>query len=129
MKTKIYSILIAAGLIVLMPACNSFVDVKPISDASLDNAYNSASDAEAALTGIYDSFQQEFYVWDNVNFSDVMSDNHYAGGDNAEIYAIDNLNIVPTNGRLFSNWSVIYNAISKANVVLQVVPGIKDAAL
>jgi tetratricopeptide (TPR) repeat protein len=105
------------------------VDLKPLSVTTLDNAYNTASDAEAALVGAYDSFAQEFYIWDNVLFNDVISDNYYAGGDNPEIYAIEDLNITATNGRLWNNWSQLYNAIAKANVVLKVVPGIADPQL
>ncbi|WP_231862305.1 RagB/SusD family nutrient uptake outer membrane protein [Rufibacter sp. DG15C] len=111
------------------PACESFVDLDPISDLTADNAYKSANDAEAALVGVYESFQAEYYIWDNLVFSEILSDNYYAGGDNAEIFAVDNINITPTNSRLWNNWSQIYNAISKANVVLQKVPLITDPKL
>src|SRR5690606_2136053 len=57
------------------------------------------------------------------------SDNHYAGGDNPEIYAIEDLLITPTNSRLFNNWSQIYNAIAKTNIVLDKVPTIADPQL
>jgi hypothetical protein len=110
-------------------SCEDFLDLKPISEATTDNAYSRASDAEAALVGAYDSFQQEYYIWDNVLFSDVMSDNYYAGGDDPEIFAIEDLNLTPVNSRLFRNWSQIYNAIAKANIVLQKVPEINDPKL
>ncbi|WP_409624507.1 RagB/SusD family nutrient uptake outer membrane protein [Belliella pelovolcani] len=125
MKFKILNTSIVA-MIVLSSSCDSFLDLDPISDATSTNAYNTASDAEAALVGVYDSFQAEYYIWDNIIFSDVMSDNHYAGGDNPEIFAIDNLDIEPVNGRLFNNWSQLFNAIFKANVVLDKVPMIED---
>lgn len=112
-----------------LTACEDFLEKEPISIGTTVNSYLTARDAEAALTGVYDSFQQEYYIWDNIIFSDVISDNHYAGGDNAEIFAVDNLEITPTNSRLFGNWSQIYNAIAKANVVLERVPGIADAKI
>ncbi len=112
-----------------MPACESFVDLEPISSQTQDNAYRTAGDAEAALVGVYESFQAEYYIWDNLVFSEILSDNYYAGGDNAEIFAVDNLDITPTNSRLWNNWSQIYNAIAKANVVLQKVPEITDPRL
>ena len=127
MKNKIY--LLLAGLAVFLPACDDYLDLKPISVTTIENAYNTASDAEAALTGAYDSFSQEYYIWDNIIFNDVISDNYYAGGDNAEIYAIEDLNIDPTNVRLFNNWTQIYAAILKTNIVLQRVPGITDVKL
>lgn len=127
MKNKIYITVfaLAAGL----QSCDDYLDLKPISDLTQENAYQTGSDAEAALIGAYDSFSQEYYIWDNILFSDVISDNYYAGGDNPEIYAIEDLNIQPTNSRLFNNWSQIYNAIAKANVVLAKVPEIDDAQL
>ena len=125
MQSKpIYIALLASSLV--FSSCDSYLDLDPISDATSTNAYNTASDAEAALVGAYDSFQAEYYIWDNVIFSDVISDNHYAGGDNPEIFAVDNLDIQPVNGRLFNNWSQLYNAIAKVNVVLAKVPEIND---
>ena len=127
MKIKIS--IFVLGLAAFLPACDDYLDLKPLSVTTTDNAYNTANDAEAALVGAYDSFSQEYYIWDNILFNDVISDNYYAGGDNPEIYAIEDLNITPTNSRLFNNWSQIYNAIAKANIVLEKVPGIADPQL
>lgn len=127
MKIKLYILVIV--LAAILPSCDDYLDLKPLSVTTLDNAYNTANDAEAALVGVYDSFAQEYYIWDNILFSDVISDNHYAGGDNPEIYAIEDLNINATNSRLWTNWSQLYDGISKANIVLQKVPGIDDPQL
>lgn len=129
MKFKIAQYLTITCLALVMASCEDYLDEAPISEATTSNSYKTASDAEAALIGAYDSFQQEYYIWDNVLFSDVISDNCYAGGDNPEIFSIEDLTITPTNGRLFNNWSQIYNAIAKANVVLDKVPGISDSQL
>lgn len=110
-------------------SCNKFTDLAPISEATNENAYTTAKEAEAALTGAYDALQQEYYVWDNVIFSDVISDNYYAGGDNPEIFAVDKLEVVPTNSRLFTNWGQIYGGIARANTVLEKVPAIEDPQL
>jgi starch-binding outer membrane protein, SusD/RagB family len=129
MKTKYINYLVATCIALVFTACDDFLELNPISDNTTANAYKTASDAEAALIGVYDSFQQEYYVWDNIIFNDVISDNYYAGGDDPNIYAVEDLNIVPTNPRLFSNWSQLYNAISKANIVMQKVPPISDPQL
>lgn len=120
------------GLLVALSAvsCDSYLDLKPISEETSDNAYNNASQIEAALTGVYESFQSsDYYVWDNVLFQDVRSDNHYAGGDNPEIFSIDLLTISPTNSKVFGSWSTIYNAIAKANTVLEKVEDVTDPKL
>ena len=126
MKIKIFHYFIATSIALTLASCEDFLGREPISDLTTSNAYNTANDAEAALTGVYDSFQQEYYIWDNVIFSDVMSDNYYAGGDNPEIFSAEDLTLVPTNSRLFNNWSQIYSAISRANVVLDKVPAMSD---
>lgn len=110
-----------------LASCDDFLDLQPISEETSSNGYNTASQIEAALVGAYESFQSaEYYVWDNINYSDVRADNAYAGGDNPEIFAIDKLQITPTSGRLYKNWSNLYNAIAKANLVLAKVDGVND---
>lgn len=120
----------AASVLLAMPSCKKFTDLKPVSIATVANAYNTAQDAEGALIGAYESFRsQEYYIWDNVVCSDVISDNYYAGGDDINIIAMDHLNFSPTNPRFLKNWNSLYNAILKANIVLEKVPDIKDAKL
>jgi len=126
MQTKY---LLICTLALGLTSCSKFVDVEPISDATTENAYRTAADAEAALIGAYDAFHQEYYIWDNINFSDVLSDNYYAGGDNPELFAVDLLNITPVNSRLFNNWSQLYSGIAKTNIILAKVPGMDDPQL
>src|SRR5690606_8306968 len=107
-------------LVLTITACDDELDLRPISEETADNAYATGTQLQAALTGVYESFQSsDFYVWDRMLFQDVRSDNHYAGGDNPEIFAIDDVDITPTNSRVFNAWSAIYNAISKANLVIE----------
>jgi hypothetical protein len=114
----------------LLVSCEDFLDLDPISEETSGNAYETGSQIEAALVGAYESFQSsEYYVWDFVLFQDVRSDNAYAGGDNPEIFQIENLEIGPAHTRIFTNWSNIFNAISKANLVLERVDGIQDPSL
>lgn len=114
-------------LILAITACDDELDLRPISEETVDNAYATGTQLQAALTGVYESFQSsDYYVWDRMLFQDVRSDNHYAGGDNPEIFAIDNLEITPTNSRVFNAWSAIYNAVSKANLVIERAPMIES---
>jgi len=126
---NLLNIVLILGLLVSITACEDYLDLSPISEETSEVAYENASQIEAALTGAYESFQAEYYVWDNVLFQDVRSDNHYAGGDNPEVFQIDWLEVSPTNSRLFTNWSNIYNAIAKANVVIEKAPLVNDPNL
>lgn len=129
MKLKIY--LIGSLALLSQVGCSDYLDEMPISAETNDNAYMEATQIEAALSGTYESFQSsDYYVWDNVLLQDVRSDNYYAGGDNAEeINPIDDLNIAPTNPRINKAWSNIYNAILKANTVLEKAPLVADPRL
>lgn len=121
--TCITGITLAMGL----GSCDDQLDLRPISQETTENAYSTGTQLEAALTGVYESFQSnDYYVWDKIIFQDVRSDNFYAGGDNPEIFEIDNIDISPTNSRIFNAWSSIYNAISKANLVIERAPEIQE---
>ncbi|MBR8536984.1 RagB/SusD family nutrient uptake outer membrane protein [Carboxylicivirga sediminis] len=121
---------IIGGLIVLSAwSCDDFLELKPLSEETTATAYTKLSQIEAALTGAYESFQSDAYVWNNVQFQDVRSDNHYAGGDNPSFYEIDYLDISATNDKVNQSWGNIYNAILKANIVLERVDDVTDPLL
>lgn len=122
----IFTTLLIGGALTTLTACKDFVDLEPISEATTINAYTTAKGAEAALTSIYDQFSQEYYIWDNIVLSDVISDNYYAGGDDPQIFAVDKLDLSPTNGRFYNDWSQLYTSILRANTVLKRVPLIND---
>jgi len=122
-KKYLLGLVIAASF----AGCDDELDLQPISEETVDNAYSTGTQLEAALTGVYESFQSnDYYVWDRVLLEDVRSDNAYAGGDNPEIFQIDAINISTTNSRVFNAWSAIYNAISKANLVIEKAPQIEQ---
>ncbi|MCJ8208948.1 RagB/SusD family nutrient uptake outer membrane protein [Mucilaginibacter sp. RS28] len=131
MKNKnILNYMLAASIAIGASACKKGLDLNPISQATTTNSFNTADDAEAAITGVYNTFSsQDYYIWDNVYYGDVRSDNHYSGGDNQEFNQLDLLNISPTNSKVYGDWAALYNAILKANLVLQKVPAITDAKL
>lgn len=123
LNKKTISVLLLAGL--TLASCDENLDTVPISDGVAQNSYETGDQLEAALTGVYESFQgNDYYVWDHVLFSDVRSDNNYAGGDNPQIFQIDAINVEPTNDRVYNAWSAIYNAIAKANVVIEQAPNV-----
>ncbi|TDN94988.1 putative outer membrane starch-binding protein [Salegentibacter sp. 24] len=122
-KKYLFGLLIVASF----TACDDELDLEPISQETVDNAYATGTQLQAALTGVYESFQSnDYYVWDRILFEDVRSDNAYAGGDNPEIFQIDAIDISTTNSRVFNAWSAIYNAISKANLVIERAPLIEQ---
>ncbi len=126
---KLRKYIIGALTLVSVWSCNDFLDLKPISEETTATAYNTASQMEAALTGVYESFQSDAYVWNNIMFQDIRSDNHYAGGDNPSIFEMDLLKVTATNDKVYQSWSNIYNAILKANIVIERVDAVSDPLL
>lgn len=110
-------------------SCDDFLDLKPISEETTAVAYTKASQIEAALTGAYETFQSDAYIWNNVLFTDVRSDNYYAGGDNPEMFEMDYLKITSTNSKVGQSWSNIYNGIQKSNLVMDKIVGVQDPNL
>ncbi|RZK56170.1 MAG: RagB/SusD family nutrient uptake outer membrane protein, partial [Pedobacter sp.] len=110
-------------------SCTKFLDVKPESDLTTGNAYNTAADLDAALIGTYRTLYTDYYIWENYVMSDVRSDNAYAGGDDPEIYQYDNLAISPLNSRILLTWQQMYNGIAKANLVIENAPLVNDSKL
>jgi starch-binding outer membrane protein, SusD/RagB family len=109
------------------------LELNPITSETSATAYDEPIEIEAALISVYNAFgggtgngHIEYYQWDVLNFQDTRADNSYAGGDVPEIFAVDFLNIVPTNSRLSWHWGAFYSAINKANNVLERAPLIKD---
>lgn len=124
LNTKTISALLLAALV--FASCDDNLDTVPISEGVSQNSYETGDQLEAALVGVYESFQgNDYYVWDHVLFSDVRSDNHYAGGDNPMIFQMDAINVDVNNDRVYNAWSAIYNAIAKANVVIEYTPQVQ----
>jgi hypothetical protein len=120
----------AASLLISSVSCKKSLNLQPISDATVDNSYTSAKQAEAALAGAYNTFvTTDYYIWDNLYLGDVRADNNYAGGDNPDFYQLDYLQVSTTNSKILGDWTTLYNGILKANTVIQRVPVIADPAL
>jgi len=126
-KKNIINSIVGLSLAFGLFSCDDQLDLRPISQETTENAYSTGTQLEAALTGVYESFQSnDYYVWDKIIFQDVRSDNYYAGGDNPEIFEFDAVDVSTTNSRVFNAWSSIYNAISKANLVIERAPQIQE---
>jgi starch-binding outer membrane protein, SusD/RagB family len=126
-KTLIYSSLVLLGL---LGSCEKFLDIKPQTDLTTGNAYNSAADLENALVGAYRAFYYEYYQWDNILLEDVRSDNAYAaGGGDQPIVQYDMVDIPVSNSRMYANWQQLYTGVGRANVILDKIGSVTDPRL
>ncbi|HEY8400227.1 MAG TPA: RagB/SusD family nutrient uptake outer membrane protein [Cytophagaceae bacterium] len=128
MKNILYINILISFLLVLT-SCKKFLEVEP-KNAVLDEVtiYDKAS-AETALRGAYRQLGHTNYYGQNYVTLAI-----FPGGDVVNNTTGGGQNMVDLNFRsddpLFSaSWEAIYNAINRANHILQKVPGISDPAL
>ena len=121
MKKILYIILfVAVGL----QSCDKYLDLKPISQGiAIENLvsdsllYKNASELEAALSGVYSDFRNEYFELDYFVNGDAQSDDAYAGADNPANFQIDEYTIDATNTNVSRDWQYLYGTIGKANSV------------
>ncbi len=133
---KIFNILLAGLVITLLFSCDKFLDVQPVSNGvAVNNSdsdsvlYSTASDAEAALAGVYSDFRNEYFELDYFVNGDAQSDDAYAGADNPSNFQIDDFNIDATNLNVSRDWGYLYTTIGKANTVIDNVDNVTDPDL
>jgi hypothetical protein len=94
-----------------------------------ENFFKTGADAESALIAAYDALQSEYYIFDRFTNGDVIADNSYAGGDNPNNFQLDEFTVTPTNVNVERDWAYLYEAISRANAVLDNVGDIESPDL
>ena len=132
MKNILNKIMIVISILLMATtySCKKFLDIKPQSELTTGNAYNSAQDLENALSGAYRAFYYEYYQWLNVLLGDMRADNSYIGGSgDPPLAEYDNVAITVANSSNFNNWSQIYTGIGRCNVILDKINTVNDAAL
>lgn len=124
------------GLLIGVYSCDKFLDLKPksegifIENQSSDSVlFKSASDAEAALTGVYGDFRNEYFELDYFVNGDAQSDDAYAGADNPANFQIDDYAIDASNANVSRDWAYLYSTIGKANTVINNVNAVTDPEL
>ncbi len=133
---KLFQILLSAIILTSFISCEKFLDLKPessgiaVENISSDSVlYKSASEAEAALAGVYGDFRNEYWELDYFVNGDAQSDDAYAGADNSANFQIDDFNIDATNLNITRDWAYLYSTIGKANLVINNVNLVTDTLL
>jgi len=125
-----------AGLllaVVLIAACNNYLDVKPQGQIDEDAATSDPEAAQNLVTGIYNNlWVGNVHGFPFVGVTNIASDDADKGStpdDAASTQgALDNLTMTPNTTTLNDVWSGYYQAIARANKALQVLdPSTIDA--
>lgn len=113
--------------------CKKFLDKEILGNYPETEFYQTQQHALLAINAAYRPLA--FYTSQNRLwvFGDVASDDADEGGnpgDQADIGLIDDFNISTINGNLENEWPLLYEGISRANIVLAKIPAIEmDQAL
>lgn len=129
-KIKFYIPIIAA--FALYSCSKDFLDLQPVSSASSGSFYKNAADIKVALSGAYASLQSGGITTNNYVFGEIRSDNTYpvASGSVTDQDEFDRFYIRTTNPFVSGRWNDSYQAITRANTILEQIAAIEmDADL
>ncbi|NCI47411.1 RagB/SusD family nutrient uptake outer membrane protein [Sediminibacterium soli] len=128
MKKSIYSIAIIVT-ITLGTACTKFLDQKPLTDVPANEFFKSLKDINAALAGIYASFQQEMtgdgsngFTGNYFSWGDMRSDNFDDNGQYASASYKQLAQNTLTSGNASANWTGLYRTIGRCNMAIRYIP-------
>src|SRR5659263_294917 len=119
MKTFNKYIILASIVLMFNQCSKDFLDTSPLSSISTQSYFKTASDAENALVGCYNTVLNSQTVWSLSILLDVASDNNYAGGDNPGNFKIDNFTRDPIISDINYLWEGFYTTINRCNNVLK----------
>lgn len=134
MKKYITKVVLIAICVCSITSCKKFITKEIKGDYPESEFYKTQAQAVLAINAAY---QPLSFVNANSNriwvFGDVASDDAAKGGiagDQSDIDLVDQFNITPINGNLEAMWSLLYEGITRCNIVIKKVPPIEmDAAL
>ena len=129
MKRNIVNTLLFLLLFFSIAGCKKYITKNVVGQYPESEFYTTQAQALLAINA---SYQPLAFTTSNGNrlwvFGDVASDDAATGGnpgDQADIEFIDQFNINSTNGNLASIWALLYDGITRCNLVLAKVPPIQ----
>ncbi len=112
--------LIAVFVIIVCYSCDDYLDILPEGEQNSENYFNTPSDYEDALVGVYDILSTTYLS--NV-LGEIASDNTLCGGGNStdvlDWQQIDDMTHTADNGALRNVFQWMYAGISRANYIVE----------
>lgn len=129
MKKNIVNTLLILVLFLCIAGCKKYITKNIVGQYPESEFYTTQAQALLAINAAY---QPLGFTTANNNrlwvFGDVASDDAAKGGqpgDQADIDFIDQFNVNSTNGNLASIWTLLYDGVTRCNLVLNKVPPIQ----
>ncbi len=122
MKLKVYAccLLVSVG-----QACHSILEEEPLSSVTINNFYQTEKEARGAVTAIYSStFHSWETYWGHGQWLIDLSTDDVQSGPGRDFGEMDNYTFTPTHWYIREAWAKRYDAIAKANIAIERIPGI-----
>src|SRR5437762_4796893 len=127
MKKILFGISIFS-IVLILGGCKKFLTQSPLTTVPTNQFFKSLKDINAALAGIYSSWQQET-TGDGSNFSgqyfawgEMRSDNFDDNGQYASSSFKQLAQNTLTSGNSSANWTGIYRTIGRCNTAIKYIP-------
>ena len=121
---KKYIFLIAGAGLILMASCKKQLEEKPFSFLSPTNYYKNATDAQAAINGVFSAMQAQTHYQRTVWLISELPADNLIGNTTAERAELNTFKWTPANAEINNWWSRSYLMISRANDIIKYVPDI-----
>lgn len=122
-RYKINTIIAALGLSVLSACSTDFIDLEDPNAVSNASYYQSPTDVEAAVNGIYNALRSGNGIGETSGlFNEERSDNTGRNDNQSnagEPFQFNDFSLLPSNAYLKTHWLALYQVISRSNQVLE----------
>jgi hypothetical protein len=109
-----------------LAGCDSVLDLTPVNELTEDQAIADPTGARAATAGIYDALQDGSYYGETfITFSDLPSEDVVHTGTFSTYGDADANQIRSDNTTVEGIWDALYQAVGRANIVIERVPGVE----
>lgn len=123
MKRYIYQLLIIMLVAPVISSCKKILEKPPLTSITSTNYFQNGDDAESAITGCYDAFQDDGYYGSVLNVMGEMPSDD-AVSNNADVFTLDKIQWTATTSQPGRFFQMAYKGINRANSVLKYVPEI-----
>jgi tetratricopeptide (TPR) repeat protein len=110
-------IIYLASLLLMISCKKSFIELAPISTASVDAVYKTDKDFQDAVLGIYSVLRnqyQDFWI-----FGDLRADDSWhALGNDAFLVSVNTFSMNSSAPLIINSWRNYYSVVNRANLVL-----------
>ena len=114
-----------AGMLVLN-SCNDYLNLTPISEIGSNGFYANTEQVEAGVVAVYDGLQT--MVQTEYALTELRSDNSKTRTREGEYAQFETMNVDPGNSIITAYWANNYNVIYRANIVLENLGAVSNAA-